>query len=228
MGNPPERRLDLLENNTSKALESIGNLFGVGGFWQQVSIKTTYTARPWDVVLCNPSAGGFYVGLPDPKASIGAQILVKNDSDSSNTITVAPRVGKIDGASQRTITSARASLWLLSTGLEWKVIESTTATSGGYTVQDGTDADTTALSNVLLRMPTVTAARTVTLPASPTSGTFVKLVVDNASAFAITASGNGRSIDDGFMAPASTYVIANQGAFYEFVYLATPNVWRIL
>jgi hypothetical protein len=99
---------------------------------------------------------------------------------------------------------------------------------GSYPVQNGTDADTTASVNSILRMPTVTAARTVTLPASPANGDWVKLVLDSSIDFNITVGGNGKNIDDGFATPASTYVIANAGASLEFVYFSAPNVWRIL
>src|SRR6185436_3371983 len=51
--------------------------------------------------------------------------------------------------------------------------------SGRYVIQDGTDAATAAQSNVVLRMPTLTASRTVTLPASPTNGDFVRIRITN-------------------------------------------------
>jgi hypothetical protein len=101
--------------------------------------------------------------------------------------------------------------------------------SGRYSIQDGTDANTTASANVLLRMPTCTAARNVSLPASPTDGDFVKLKVTNATACNITVLGNGHNINDGFSAAAASDVVAIDGAYREYVFSTTQNEWmRIL
>lgn len=96
---------------------------------------------------------------------------------------------------------------------------------GSYIVQVGTDADTTAQANKLLSMPTVTASRTISLPASPSDGTFVLLRVTNGFSFDHVVSGNGKNINNGLTTPASTYTIANDGALVEFIFLATLDQW---
>lgn len=63
-----------------------------------------------EVVLCDPTAAGFFVILPRPdRSKIGSAVGVKNHSGSTNTITVACSSGEetIDGATSDTITTAR-------------------------------------------------------------------------------------------------------------------------
>lgn len=224
----PGQRIDLLEDRLGGVFDEITQAFDSWGRWEIVNARARYSARPWDVVLADPSTAAFQVVLPKPdKANRQTWILVKNDSDSVNGITVVAIGSTIDGQTSTTITSPRGVLLLMSSGIEWKIMPS----GGGaaYQVQDGTDADTLARSNVLLRMPTCTAARTVKVPANPANGTWVKLVVDNAFEFPITVDGNGKNIDDGgFNGLISTYRIANTGSVYELVYLATPGVWRVM
>lgn len=53
-------------------------------------VKTAaYTAKPWDVVRCDPTAGGFTVTIPRSQVD-NAEIVIKNASDSTNTITILP------------------------------------------------------------------------------------------------------------------------------------------
>lgn len=62
--------------------------------WIVTPIKTAaYTANPWEMVLCNPTAGGFTVTLPDPRNHGGAMVAVKNASASANVITLATVAG---------------------------------------------------------------------------------------------------------------------------------------
>lgn len=115
------RELSLFESNVVTKLRAdddaeFGPLRYVGPF------TTVCNARPWDILAVNPTAGALTVLLPSPDAAVavGSWIGIKNDSDSSNTITVKPLTGTIDGAGTFTILSARKFQWFYSTGIEWK------------------------------------------------------------------------------------------------------------
>lgn len=103
-----------------------GNLiaFGDGGSWteraaieydgiydgprlRKTSLKTgNYTAAAWDLVLCDPSGGGFTVTIPAGTTALtGRRIGVKNYGTSTNTITISAASGSIEGGSP-TITTA--------------------------------------------------------------------------------------------------------------------------
>ena len=84
-------------------------------------VTSTYAARPWDCVLADPTGGAFTVHLPHPRDLTDVWIVVKNDSASTNTITIAVlNSGTIDGAASKTITTARGVKRFASNGLEWK------------------------------------------------------------------------------------------------------------
>jgi hypothetical protein len=87
------------------------------------SVKTaTYTAAFGEVVLCNPTASGFTVNLP---AAVPGQpmIIVKNDSTSTNTITIdAAGAETIDGAATATIAASRGVTRLVPGAGTWYVV----------------------------------------------------------------------------------------------------------
>lgn len=88
--------------------------------WTVTSVKTSaYTCKVWEVVRCDPTSAGFTVTLP-PSPSNADLIIVKNASDSTNTITVA-RFGQdlIDGASSVSISAARAVAWFMAIEGGW-------------------------------------------------------------------------------------------------------------
>lgn len=223
----PAQRLDLVEGSLAKQAEKIEQTFGEGGYWTLVNTAVSYSAKPWDIVLCNPTSAALDVILPNPAKSKLAQVIVKNDTASTNTITV--RVfggGTIDGATTSTIIASRQIKQFISDGKEWK--EAASSGGGPLTIQTGTDANVTALANRLIYMPTLTANRTVFAPASPTDGTWFRLLVTNAQSFTVTVDGNGKNIDDRFGSVTSTYVISNDGTLLEFVYIAAAGTWMIL
>ena len=93
--------------------------------WFVTSVKTgAYRAQSGEIVRCNPSSAAFTVTAPNAtRAGAGASFMVKNDSSSTNTITIAACAGEtIDGASTATISLARQSLYLVSTGTNWIIV----------------------------------------------------------------------------------------------------------
>jgi hypothetical protein len=88
--------------------------------WNITPVKTAaYTAKPWEVVRCDPTAGGFTVTLP-PSPGNAEQIIVKNASDSTNTITISPHgQDEIDDATSLTVSVERYSVWLLAIEGGW-------------------------------------------------------------------------------------------------------------
>ena len=84
------------------------------------TIVADYTARPHDMVLCDPTTAGFVVTLPLSKP--GDHVLVKNHSDSLNTITIrAAGGGTVDGLATAAITIARGWWLFIATrsGCDW-------------------------------------------------------------------------------------------------------------
>ena len=93
------------------------------GFSPTGTKTATYAAEPWDLVKCNPTGGAFSVTLPAASTATGNPIWIKNVSASTNTITIdADGSETIDGATTKTITTARSSVVLLSDGTEWLVM----------------------------------------------------------------------------------------------------------
>jgi hypothetical protein len=220
------RRIDVLEQAVGKFSEDAERAFDAGGKWTIRRVSSVVTANPWDFILANPTSAAFTILVPNATECPLARISVKNDSASSATITLRVLdAGTIDGSSTLAIATPHKTVELVSDGREWKTVGASTDLS--QFVQIGTDANTTALANRLLYMPTLTANRTVTLPASPADGTFVRLLVSNAQDFTVTVDGNGKSLDDRFFSVTSTYVISNDGELVEFVYLSSPDVWMM-
>jgi hypothetical protein len=91
---------------------------------QHVPTKTAaYSAKPGEVVLCDPTGGGFTITLPRAAIAADRTVTVKNHSASANTITIDGHGSDtIDGAANTTITAARVSLELYCIGgTEWIV-----------------------------------------------------------------------------------------------------------
>jgi hypothetical protein len=83
----------------------------------------TYAAVWGEVVMCDPTGGGFTVNLPTAVGNSGRQIIVKNDSASTNTITIEPDGSEtIDGAANTTITTARGTVRITSDGTNLIII----------------------------------------------------------------------------------------------------------
>jgi hypothetical protein len=91
--------------------------------WTITAVKTgAYTTDYGEVVRCDPTGGGFTVTLPSAAAAgaAGRQIIVKNASSSTNTITVDGDGSEtIDGSSTKTIATAYGTMNLVSDGANW-------------------------------------------------------------------------------------------------------------
>lgn len=83
----------------------------------------TYAPQYGELVLCDPTGGGFTINLPTAVGCTGRQIGVKNASASGNTITVdAFGSETIDGTASTTITSGLTAITLVSDGSDWWII----------------------------------------------------------------------------------------------------------
>lgn len=82
-----------------------------------------YSAKIGELVLCNPTGGGFTVTLPTAVSNNGLFVVVKNNSASTNTITVDGEGSEtIDGSANATITTARGRMWVVSNGAGWVIV----------------------------------------------------------------------------------------------------------
>jgi hypothetical protein len=87
------------------------------------SKTAAYTARYGEMVLCNPTAGGFTVTAPRAEDHTGETFGVKNNSASTNAIVVdAQGTELIDGAANQAITTGRMSLIFMSNGTDWMIV----------------------------------------------------------------------------------------------------------
>lgn len=86
--------------------------------WNVRFISSVDTAAIGDLMACDPSSAGFAVNLPASSAgTAGQSIRIKNDSDSTNVITITPDGSDtIDGAATFAIAVARASVDLVDDG----------------------------------------------------------------------------------------------------------------
>jgi hypothetical protein len=106
-GNSPEALA--VQEAVRAHLEREAQLVNKFGSPTQV-VNSRYHAKPSELVLCNPSKAAFTVSLPGINSdTLGQYVLVKNDSDSTNKITVTPSGADedIDNASSVYINKAR-------------------------------------------------------------------------------------------------------------------------
>jgi hypothetical protein len=76
---------------------------------------SAYTAALWDMVMCDPSGGGFTVTLPDSRREPPCVIVIKNTVNSANAITLAAATGdQIEGGAGASISAGYGSLVMAS------------------------------------------------------------------------------------------------------------------
>ncbi len=101
------RRVDGIETELTRAFRAVDDTVEQWGRWVDVRAKANVHAKPWDIVMCDPSAAGFTVQLPDPKKCLGRWIIVKNVTTSANAITLrADGSANVDGASSASIAAS--------------------------------------------------------------------------------------------------------------------------
>ncbi len=89
------------------------------------AVKTgAYTALMSDFIIrVNPTGAGFTVTLPTASATTkDKQFIIKNVSASTNTITIAPATGTINGAASVTNTTAYGTTRVVNDGSAWWTI----------------------------------------------------------------------------------------------------------
>jgi hypothetical protein len=96
-GPPTQSRVDRIEDKTLRLVKDLNDKSNRSGQWTERRAKANYSAKPWDLILADPSAGAFTILLPDPKKCVGAEVKVKNTTSSANQISVAALVGVVDG-----------------------------------------------------------------------------------------------------------------------------------
>ena len=122
------RDVEMMEENVAQKMAADARQANAGGLWTFTALQSggaKYHAHPWDVVLCDPTAGSILIFFPDPTTATvtGTMIRIKNDSASATSIIMAAVAGKtIDGATTNTLGSARGSRLFQSNGVEWKVL----------------------------------------------------------------------------------------------------------
>jgi len=84
-------------------------------------ITSAYVTRFGELVLCDPSGGGFEVLLPTPKpGDVGKHIWVKEIANSANTITLRPvPTTKINGFATTTISFGLGSATIITDGRDY-------------------------------------------------------------------------------------------------------------
>lgn len=80
-----------------------------------------YNASYWDMVLVDPTGGAVPIVLPSPATVPNVTVGVKNDTDSTNLITITTVSGLIDGVASKQINVARGILIFQSDGTNWFV-----------------------------------------------------------------------------------------------------------
>ena len=94
----------------------VDRLDGQPKYKPTVSKTAAYTADYQELVICDPSGGGFTVTLPYANGHVGEQVVVKNNTTSTNTITIAASgTETVDGAATTSIASSRSSLTFAAT-----------------------------------------------------------------------------------------------------------------
>ena len=108
-------------NNTDTNV--VGTTVTINANWVTRSVTTTYTALAADrVLLCDASGGSFVLTLPtavDGKVYI---IKDKGTASATQTITVSPSTGNIDGASTFALDSINTSLTVVGDGVDYWII----------------------------------------------------------------------------------------------------------
>lgn len=116
------RRLDGMDDEIGRVVADANRLFVQMGPWNEVSVNAQYTAKPFDIVLCDPSGGAFSVLLPDPSTVTGQWVIIKNDSASANAITLVDVSGGAVDGSTAVINTARGRLCLCALSVGWRVL----------------------------------------------------------------------------------------------------------
>lgn len=99
-----------------------GNFDAINDPQAVVAVTTsTHTAAANTVVLC-AYAGALAITLPTPVAN--SQLIIKDVTGAaeSNTITITPSSGNIDGNGSQTITSNYGSVALVADGTNWWIL----------------------------------------------------------------------------------------------------------
>jgi hypothetical protein len=90
---------------------------GGGGAVVVVSKSAAYTAASGQMVLCTTTGAGFTVTLPAP--TVDSTVSVKKVSVDSNTVTIVPSSGQIDGSSTLIVSAFGSCVDLVADGSAW-------------------------------------------------------------------------------------------------------------
>ena len=100
-----------------------GTTVTINDNYETITITTTYTALATDrVIFCDASGGAFTLTLP---ASVDGKTYVikdKNTASATDTITVSPTAGLLDGATSFPIDSLNQSLTVIGDGTNYWII----------------------------------------------------------------------------------------------------------
>ncbi len=114
------RRIDTIEQEIHRVIKAISTAFFGWGQWTDVRVAGSYHAKPFDIVLCDPTAGGFTVLLPAPTTCLGAWVIIKNVTLSVNPITLRTDNGAtVETAAAPSMTTALQVIRLRATYDGW-------------------------------------------------------------------------------------------------------------
>jgi len=88
-----------------------------GGAYTAVAKSGAYTAASGEFVICNSASSGFIITLP--AAANGAYVRVKKLGADTNTVSVMPPSGTIDGSASVSVNNSYASQDFMSDGTNW-------------------------------------------------------------------------------------------------------------
>jgi len=92
----------------------------IAGVTSIVAASSNYTAADGNLVLCTTTAGSFQVNLPT--SIMDYTVSVKKVSVDSNTVTIVPSSGQIDGSSTLIVSAFGSCAYLVCDGQNWWIV----------------------------------------------------------------------------------------------------------
>lgn len=86
----------------------------------KTTVTSDYTAKPWEIILVDASSGSITITIPAPVE--GAEIIVKKIDNTTNTVTLSPTSGNIDGYDSIVMTTQNEAYHLISDGDNWYIV----------------------------------------------------------------------------------------------------------
>lgn len=188
--------------------------------------RTTVLSSSNSNALVSFSGGTMFIFLTQPAARVFDNSTVLGVSSGGTGLSAIPSSGQIPigsgtGYTLATLTAGAGITVTNAAG----AITIASGSTGGPGTPTVISTNTTAVSGTNYEVNTTSAAITLTLPASPSVGAYIK-VTDYAGTFFtnnLTISGNGTNI----MASSSSLVVATNYATFYLIYVDATKGWSI-